>query len=205
MTHINRPGIPGEISSDFNVVNFTTSDFYLVRIDPQSIAGGNVTLTLTGPSDVWFGAGFMDALPVYTPGTGGGSAMDNTWAVVVLGDGSVQERKLGHHAAGEELVPSVTVISNTVAANNGTRTVMVKRSLLGATVDHYTFRSAPDTASVGAINAVGSSAQFGYHKKHAASKLYYVDVEAPTCICNEAPPLGSTGAERCFLFIKIRK
>ena len=55
------------------------------------------------------------------PGTGAGSAMDGAWAVVVLGDGTVQERKLGHHSPGTELNASVTVVSNTAA--NGVRKV----------------------------------------------------------------------------------
>jgi hypothetical protein len=134
----------------------------------------------------------MDKLPIFTPGTSHGSAMDNTWAIIVSGDGSVQERKLGHHSPGTELTPSVTVVSNTVT--DGVRVVVVSRALLGATADHYTFKSV-DTPSIGMINAVGSSPTFGYHKKTASTKLYYCDVDAPTCLCDDAPPLGSTSSQ----------
>ena len=42
-----------------------------------------VTITLTGPSSVWFGVGFN------------ASAMkDAPWAIIVEGDGNVTERKL---------------------------------------------------------------------------------------------------------------
>ena len=71
--------------------------------------------------------------------------------------------------------------------------VVVVRKLIGATPDHYTFN--PQGTTVGSINAVGSTATFGYHKKHAGSKLYYVDVAAPTCLCNQAPPLGTTSSQ----------
>jgi hypothetical protein len=180
----------GAIASGFNEVNFTNG-VLLKRIEPASLGGGNVTLTLTGPSDVWFGAGFMDKLPVFTPGTHSGSTMTNTYAVVVLGDGSVQERKLGHHTPGVVLNATLEVISNVVT--DGIRHVQLRRKLAGLTPDHYTFKQG--AASIGVINAIGSTPAFGYHKKHSTSKLFFVDAGAPTCVCDDAPPLGSTESQ----------
>jgi hypothetical protein len=173
---------------------------------------------------------YRDKVPVFTPGTHAGSAMTNTYAIIALGNGSVQERKLGHHTAGAALPGTLTVLENTVA--NGVRRVVVTRPMGGGGADYYTFRAA-ETASIGLISAVGSSAAFGYHKAHSTAKLFYVptpsnnlrpaarsvltgiyhtiplystvvhrlvplsqvDVSAPTCVCDMAPPLGSTGSQ----------
>ena len=55
----------------------------------------------TGPVDVWFGAGFRTSLPIASPGSHSGSAMDGTYAIIIDGNGSVSERVLGHHSPGE--------------------------------------------------------------------------------------------------------
>jgi hypothetical protein len=181
-----KVGVTGKISADFNTVKFSNGVF-LKRIDPASLSAGNVTITMSGTSDAWFGAGFLDKLPVFTPGSHSGSAMEGTWAVVALGDGTVQERKLGNHLPGMELTSSITVTSNVV--KDGVRTVVLTRALAGATADHYTFNT--DAQSIAVINAVGSSAAFGYHKKHSSSKLYYVDAGEWAPNANICPDLYS--------------
>eukprot|EP01052_Picozoa_sp_SAG31_P014249 SAG31_NODE_877_length_11303_cov_18.744556_9_plen_890_part_00 len=193
------PNVPGTISPDFNSVNFTNGVF-LKRIDQASLDNGNITITMSGPADKWFGAGFMDKLPVTTPGSHSGSAMDGTWAVIVLGNGQVEERKLGHHEAGTVLAPSVRVVSNSVV--DGVRHVTLSRPFGGVTLDHYSFKKG--AAHVGMISAVGSSGTFGYHAAHATSKLYFVDVGAPTCICDAAPPLGSTASQGTIGSVSFR-
>lgn len=66
-------------------------------------SSGNVTFTLVGPSDVWFGVGFN------------ASAMaDAPYTIVVDGDGNVTERKLANHMPGQILENSIDVLSNTV-------------------------------------------------------------------------------------------
>jgi hypothetical protein len=184
------PSVPGTISKDFNSVNFTNG-VYLQRVDPLSINSGNVTITMSGPATKWFAAGFRDKLPVSSPGSHSGSAMDGTWAVVVLGNGSIVERKLGHHAAGTVLAQQVKVISNLVV--DGVRHVMLSRPFAGATADHYSFQA--QATNLGFISAVGTGGDFGYHAGHATSKLYLVDVGAPTCVCDAQPPLGSTESQ----------
>ena len=86
------------------------------------------TLTLTGPSDVWFGFGF------------GATAMgDRPWTVVVEVDAAtrkaiVSERKLGGpspntHVEGDLLQPSVHLVSDTLSASGATRVVVLSRAL----------------------------------------------------------------------------
>lgn len=79
-----------------------------IRVDliPTSaaLAGGLATITLTGPSDLWFGVGFGASDGGSDNGAGGGAeglTMSGTnYTIVVLGNGTVVERKLGQHLAG---------------------------------------------------------------------------------------------------------
>lgn len=73
-----------------------------VELDLDSGAD-NVTITLKGPADVWFGIGF-----------GAQKMSDAPWTVVVDGSGEVSERKLANHMPGTPLPPSVRVLSNSV-------------------------------------------------------------------------------------------
>jgi hypothetical protein len=92
------------------------------------------TITLTGPSRVWFGVGFNASgekeatsssklLPnlflssCLAPSSAAVMA-DSPWAVIVTG-ADVQERKLANHAPGAALPPSLTVVSNTVLQSKG--------------------------------------------------------------------------------------
>eukprot|EP01050_Picozoa_sp_SAG11_P040134 SAG11_NODE_17281_length_523_cov_0.849057_1_plen_174_part_11 len=98
--------------------------FVSVSLDATKNAA---TITLTGPADVWFGAGF------------GSANMVGTYAVIVEagGAGSVSERKLGQHLAGTELKASLKVMRSSVT--NGRRTVVLSRPLKGDTADYYSF------------------------------------------------------------------
>eukprot|EP00931_Biecheleriopsis_adriatica_P039550 TRINITY_DN22616_c0_g1_i2.p1 TRINITY_DN22616_c0_g1~~TRINITY_DN22616_c0_g1_i2.p1 ORF type:complete len:480 (-),score=77.41 TRINITY_DN22616_c0_g1_i2:82-1521(-) len=76
-------------------------------------------LTLTGPSDVWFGIGFGAKFMEQGP-----------WTVIVDGKGGVTERKLGSHQPGRELAASIAVKESSI---NGTlRTVVLTRALQGS-------------------------------------------------------------------------
>ena len=63
---------------------------------------GNVTITLRGPSDVWFGVGFN------------ASAMSDRPYTITVEENVVTERKLGNHMPGSPLTSSIQVLSNTV-------------------------------------------------------------------------------------------
>jgi len=96
-------------------------------------ASQNTTITLIGPSDVWFGVGF-----------GAHSMGDMPYTIIVDGSGAVSERKLAnhmpvraislslslslitllthsHHVQGSELNKTIEIISNTVTPKSHTR------------------------------------------------------------------------------------
>ena len=132
-------------------------------------ATSTATLTITGPSTVWFGVGL-----------GAQVMKDAPNAIIVEGNGTVFEQKLADQQAGKGISMSCKIVSNTVA--NGLRTVVLTRPLKGVTADHFTFSvTAP---SVKYINAIGRGPAFAYHKSRAASAVSLTTVDAHTCICN---------------------
>jgi hypothetical protein len=112
--------------------------------------GGLVTLAISGPSDRWFALGL---------GTPHFTMSDRPYTIVVDGQGSVQERKLGDHNPGTVLAPSIRVASNTVT--DGVRTVVLTREFAGRTPDHFTFN--PSVSTVPVLTASGSGPAFSYH------------------------------------------
>ena len=145
------------------------SSLRLITIDADVLSSHDVQ----GPADVWFGAGF------------GNPTMKGTYAIVVDGAaGDVTERSLGDHDPGQQLAPSVTVLNNTVV--NGIRTVVVTRTLAGASAQHYTF--AAGAQGVAMVAAVGSSPTFAYHKARGSTTLMLVQVGSPMCICTKQYP-----------------
>jgi len=84
------------------------------------------------------------------------------------------------------------VLSTHVKAS--VRTVVLSRPLSGPGADYFTFqRTAMDT-SIPVITAVGSSAQYGYHKDKTPTTLSLLPLSAQgpgACICPQAPkPFG---------------
>eukprot|EP00041_Stephanoeca_diplocostata_P021125 m.486046 g.486046 ORF g.486046 m.486046 type:complete len:898 (+) comp21742_c0_seq1:58-2751(+) len=139
-----------------------------------------VTISLTGPANVWFGVGFNASLMKNDP-----------WALIVDGTGAVSERQLQDQNPGTLLKSSVTVLSKTV--NGPNRTVVVTRPLAGLTPQHFTFDATRDTV-LNFINAVGSGPTLAYHKDKAASAVAVLPVRdsGSACICSVAPaPFGS--------------
>ena len=133
-----------------------------------------VTITLSGPSDVWFGVGFNAQ-----------AMSDAPWTIIVDGNGTVTERKLGAHIPGTLLAPSVSTVSSKVVGK--TRTVVVSRPLKGKGAAYYSFDVTH--TSINYINAYGSSATFGYHKNKAPSSITMLPVSAGgVCICQTPPP-----------------
>lgn len=126
-----------------------------------------VTLSISGPDGVWFGVGF-DA----------GSMADLPYALIVDGQGNVQENKLAEHNPGTLLKSSVTIVSSSVTA--GVRTVIVTRAVKGLTSDYYTFPA--DPGAIRLITAIGSSSQLSYHKVRTATRIILVP-EVSSCMC----------------------
>ena len=153
----------------------------LVQVAVSLDVQANVaTITMTGPSSVWFGVGF------------GQSVMKDSWVVIVDGQGKVTERKLGDHVVGSLLAPSVTVVSSKTLGGN--RTVVLSRPLKGKTPAHFTFTS--ETAQLPFINAIGSSGTLGYHKSKTADSMTLLPAGGAgvggACVCAHKPlPFGS--------------
>ena len=132
------------------------------------VCDGLAIITLEGPSSAWFGVGFDSVAMADTP-----------YAIIVAGTGAVTERRMANHAAGDLLPASVRIVSSTVASNR--RTVVVSRSLKGATPQHLTFDA---TASgIPFIAAVGTGPVLGYHKARGGGALMLVEAGAPLCVC----------------------
>lgn len=157
----------------------------LVRVSVQlNATTKQAAVTLEGPADVWFGAGF-----------GARTMADASWTVVVDGAGAVTERKLAKHAAGSVLTPSITVESNVVDKATGLRTVVVSRPLEGVSGDYFTFSMAAEDTTVPLLVAVGSSSAYAYHKDKAPTQITLLPVAAGAgvgaCVCPQQPkPFG---------------
>ena len=132
--------------------DYTTSNGDLLlqlKIDENN---NNVTITLQGPSDKWFGIGF------------GSPSMKNTYAVVVH-EGIVEERLLGNHTPGSVTVyQSITISSD--ESTNGTRKVTMFRPLK-ADGQHFDFNiQSPlygSESGIVTIAAVGDTVELASH------------------------------------------
>ena len=117
-----------------------------LRVDGTA---GLVTMSLSGPQNVWFAVGL-----------GAQQMVDAPYAIVVeggpMGAASVSERRLAKYAAGTLLAPSVTVLNASVAG--GMRTVVLRRPIMGATLQHFSFD--PTAISLDFIAASGQAAKF---------------------------------------------
>jgi len=138
------------------------------------VDGGSnlVNISISGPSQYWFGVGFNAS-----------QMADLPYAIIVDGNGNVQERKLGDHDPGTQIQTSVKVLDSTVT--NGIRTVLLQRSLTGLTPNHYTF--SPSIATIPFINALGDTVTLTQHKYRDASsiELFHADI-TPSCLCSSS-------------------
>lgn len=171
---------------DASIVSGATSSLVYIGIDLNK---ESATITLEGPSSVWFGVGF------------GAQAMaDLPWTIVIDGNGNVTERKLSNHAGGKLLPTSIKVLSNTVKGD--VRTVVLTRPLKGLNENYYTFDVSSTNGLIPIINAIGSTSAFGYHKNKAPSKVLLIpssaspfsvydgittETTAGACVCPEKP------------------
>lgn len=136
-------------SRTYNAANNMTME---VAID---VGNQTVTLTMTGPNNVWFAYGFDN------------NRMSGTYIILSEGNGNVVERKLSSRGAGSVLSNSFTN-SNTVV-NGGIRTTTVTRPLQGLTSDHYTFLA--QEYSIPVIWAYGNGATIAYHARRGISSM----------------------------------
>jgi hypothetical protein len=164
----------GEGSHD--VYSGQTSSLVDVGIQ-LNLSNATAIVSLSGPSDVWFGVGFNATGMANEP-----------WAIIVEGNGDVTEHKLGDQGGGgteTALPPSITVISNEVV--DFTRTVVFSRPLQGMDARYYTFGK--DVTDLHFINAIGSTSKLSYHKEKTASMVTVLPRNRePICICSNPPP-----------------
>eukprot|EP00051_Salpingoeca_urceolata_P013699 m.173227 g.173227 ORF g.173227 m.173227 type:complete len:766 (+) comp17867_c1_seq2:212-2509(+) len=157
-----------------------------------------VTLTLTGPADVWFAVGFNAT-----------QMADEPWTVVVDaadGPAAVHERHLGNHMPGTSLPSQLTVVANSV--NRTHRTVVVTRPLAAKSPSYLSFAAAMSGSSLPFINAVGATQIFGTqkHRQAASAQLSFFGVASKPaasgamCVCSGGSGTinGRTFNPRCM-------
>lgn len=129
-----------------------------------------VTITLSGPSNVWFGVGF-NALEM----------ADTPYTIIVDGNGNVTERNLADHAPGTLLPKTIKVLTDTVL--NGVRTVVLTRTAQAASANYYNFSLA--TQQLSFLSAVGSTPDLQYHSNRTVAVLYMFQPNVVSCLCND--------------------
>jgi len=137
----------------------------------------NVTITMSGPADVWFAVGFNAKVMATSP-----------YTIVVTPD-LVMERKLANHQPGKALAQEITVLKNTVS--DGVRTVVITRAAMVLNNDYFGFSVTSNGFDF--ISAIGFGPTFSYHKAHAVDHLKLLPSKKTdaACICAENPkPFG---------------
>ena len=190
-------GASGTVSAYFNtkqtkvccgdgVAELTGTAEALIGVGLTVSNASGVKITLSGPSNVWFGAGFFAQ-----------TMADAPYAIIVDGTGAVSERRMANHAIGTLLKSTVTVVSNTVSA--GKRTIVVTRPASIPGTDHANFSTM--ALQVPFISAVGSSVALAYHKDKTASTLaMWPSAGQPVCLCSmPAAPFGSAAGTIKYL------
>lgn len=157
--------------------------------------GGIVKISMTGPADKWFGIGFNASF-----------MRDSPYAVIVNSSGAFEQHigtcgSEAEHCPGDRLAPMITVISNT--EENGRRTVVMTRPVVGITENHYSFDHA--AATIPLIIAVGWDQTFAYHAGHRAAEISIVSADGtPQCVCDlgELGAICEYGGARCTTWKK---
>jgi len=170
----------------------------LISGDISTKNEGVINITISGPSNVWFGCGFNAQ-----------QMSDQPWTIIINST-DVWEQKIGtcnqngDHCPGITLNKTIKVLSQTV--NTGIRTVKIQRSLIGANWDYYSFKPYAQ-GSINLITAIGQSQEFAYHKAHSSTIISLYDDSGnnnSTCICD----IGANGklcendGSQCRQFIK---
>jgi hypothetical protein len=127
-----------------------------------------VTLTLKGPSSVWYGVGF------------GSEQMSGAYSVCIDGTGNIEERKLVGVTAGNLLTSTFEVQLNEV--EDSTRTVILTRAynMELPSTDHYEFDVSDSKLKI--IWAYGTTSDLQNHgeDKRDSDKISMSRTEAST-------------------------
>ena len=158
--------------------------------------GGNVTITMSGPADVWFGVGFN-----------AGQMSDQPYTLIANASGVI-EQKIGtcgseaEHCPGTQLAPSATLVSNDV--DGSTRTIVLTREFQGKDTNYYTFTPATKP-SIPLISAIGSTPVFAYHAAHGVGGVTLLNADgtaSPICDHGETGELCDGYGQNCHSFVK---
>ena len=130
------------------------------------IHNNSTFMNFTGPAEVWYGVAF-----------GATSMKDLPYSIIVQGDGTVLEQKLGNHGPGTRLNQSIKIISQTV--RNGQRTVFVEKQ----TNSYYDFGST--VSDINVLVAYGNGKKFSYHRGKGTNQVLVKVQKGNTCICDD--------------------
>jgi hypothetical protein len=144
----------------------------------MSINKTGISITITGPSGVWFGVGFNAT-----------TMSDHPWTIIIDGRGNISEYRLGNHQPGTLLNRSVSVINNTVSGNIRTVTMSIN-------IDnpYQQFSLMDDIINI--IMAVGDTVELRYHKEKTSTVINLFPINTPFCICGSIPPPFGKGRGR---------
>jgi len=112
-------------------------------------ASNKLTITMVGPSTVWYSVGF------------GNSLMSKTYSIIVDGSGNVEERYLVGTTSGISLADTFTVESNSVTAS--VRTVTISRDLNYKTPTSYHHSFSLSEATIDTIWGYGTTSYLENH------------------------------------------
>ena len=101
------------------------------------------TITPRAPDGAWYGAGFGAQLKL----------SDQPWTLVVNGSGGVAASSLGYHTEGFVLGKTAKVVQHSVSG--GVCTVVLSRTLKGASSAYFTFKPSAADSTIPIIAAVG--------------------------------------------------
>lgn len=156
-------------NTNFNIekINIT------INIDLTKEITEQLEMTIAGPSNLWFGVAFNAYL-----------MNDLPYSIIVNGNGSVFEYKLGNHILGNLLKPSIKIVSNNV--QNGFRTIVLTRTLKGLTSDYFSFNN---QTTIPLLAALGYSGNIAYHHLKSSNAISINALDGDTCVCDD----GSNG------------
>tara|TARA_B100000123_G_scaffold268981_1_gene244388 strand:- start:1921 stop:3999 length:2079 start_codon:yes stop_codon:yes gene_type:complete len=148
-----------------NTKNINQGNVSLGNVSLQIRIGNQlVYLNMSGPKDVWFGTAYNAS-----------QMADLPYSIIVLGNGTVQEWKLGDHSMGTLLSSSVRVLRNNVIGS--IRSVELVRNVSNK---YYDFRG---NMNIPILIAEGNTPTFGYHRYRGSTKMYLYSLQGNTCLC----------------------
>ena len=114
-------------------------------------------MTYSGPSTNWYGIGFNNTVMTFT------------YAIIIDGEGNLQERQLGMNSPGMILPTTVEKLNDNVS--NGVRTVKLSRPMIGNNSDYFTFTD-EKIQNFSIIYAYGNTPTVAYHQNRSWDTFY---------------------------------